>query len=245
MSFMNFLNKYKNVETQTEAPQAGDTGAVRGNRIAAQQQTEIGAMQTQEAQRLSSTEKLMRGDAKAKQFQSDQQIEGMRQESSARKQKFQMATSEISGNLKRDLSTISEQEKVDRMEAYTQAARLQNDKYVTSLEREGRMRRLSDAQEFDMALKEAVFSEELDLFRDNIQFQKLMDLDDAAFARQLSAMDINSAIALANAQTKSASQSMIYQGVGSMATSAAGWAAGREPTPETTKTDAYYAGGGA
>lgn len=234
MSFADFLNKYRQVP-ETEVQPTSGRGVTRANTLAEQQGAAMRELAVGESSRLAATEQLTGEDRRQRALQSNFELQQLRNENTSQKQKYNQVTQQLSSDLKRNLTNLSEREKLDQMEGVAASMRLQDEKYAYQLADEGRRRRLSDGMQFDLALKESVFDDEIDLIRNDYKFKKVMDMDDASFQQFIADIDIASAIALAGQQLKDKNQTSIISGLGTAGTQAAGYYFGREPTQENTQ----------
>jgi hypothetical protein len=232
---MKFLNKYRQVgDSGVKSPTGRGTLSV--NTLAEQQRAEMQGLAGEEAARLATTEQGMDLERRQRALQSDQQLQQLRNESTSQKQKYSQVTNQLNSELKRGLTDLSEREKLDKMEGVAASMRLADEKYVYQLQDEGRRRRLDDASQFDLALKEAVFADEISLLRDDYRFKTILDMDEAEFQKSLANMDIASAFALFSSQKKDANQASMISGIGTVATKGAGYFAGQKETPVASTT---------
>jgi hypothetical protein len=243
MSFMKFLDKYKTPASAPATSTAVGAGATMANVGAERQLAEMEQLKAQEARKLGTAEEQFRAQELQGRMQQTAKMESLRQDSQASRQKYQQLTNGITSDLKMKMTDFSEAEKRDQLEAAAITMRLGDEKYAYSLADEGRRKRLDDSVKFDEALKESVFDDEIELFRSNIGFQKLMDSSDATFARQIADMDVSVALALAGAEAKAASRNAIVAGGTQAATSLGGYVAGRAAEkPETVTPRSTVAG---
>lgn len=228
MSFMKFLEKYKTPASAPETTTSVGTGALMANTGAEKQRAEMQQLKTQEARQLGTAEEQMKAQELQGRAQQTAKMDSLRQESQASSQKYQQITNGIASDLKMKMTDYSEAEKRDQIEAAAMTMRLGDEKYTNALADEGRRKRLNDATKFDEALKESVFDDEVELLRNNLGFQRLMDSSDAEFARKIADMDISAALALAGEQAKTANRNAITAGVTQAVTTGAGYAAGKD-----------------
>ena len=122
-----------------------------------------------------------------------------------------------------------------RLEQIGFTLRLNNDKYINKLQEEGFRARLDNEAVFEEELARSIFAEELDLFRDNLDFRAMMGASDRDFQEQVASMDLNSAIELANASAQSAASQQMWSGIGTMVSGgvgAYGASSGAQPTTQ-------------
>lgn len=101
-----------------------------------------------------------------------------------------------------------------RLEQVGFTLRLNNDKYINKLQEEGFRARLDNDAQFEDELARSIFADELDLFRDNLEFRAAMGADDRQFTEMMAGMDLNSALELANAQSQAAAAQQMWSGIG-------------------------------
>lgn len=214
------IRKYKGGQTAPGSSLGQAPGAIRRDvgleaaEARKQQTLQAGAAQEVQAQQMEQEESAMQG------LQRRSQTQRLQMSGIEDKRMFEIQSNQIVNNLQNNLKQLSNAEKLDRLEAASAYTRLMNDKYRYELEDEGRRRRLSDGLKFDAALKEAIFSDEISLLRDNIAFNKALDLDEAAFEKYLATIDVETALAVATSEAKAASETAMISGIGSAATRA-------------------------
>ena len=236
MPLMDFINKYRMPSPSTKVKPTAQGATVSFNTAAEKQRADMQSAITGEARQLASTEEQLSEQKKQRGLQSIDEAQQFQNESTTQKQKYLQASQQLSSELSRNLTTLSEREKLDRMEAASQAARLADEKYAFTLADEGRRRRLTDARQFDIALKESVFEDEADLIRTDLKFKTMLDKDEQSFQIALSNMDLATAIALAGQKQSDANKSSVISAGTDIISKAAGYYAGREaPTPTTTE----------
>lgn len=126
-------------------------------------------------------------------------------------------TSQLKGlNLQKDKA---------RMEQAGFMLRMGNQQYIDKLQMEGRKSRLDDAIAFNEELNRSVFSQELDLFSNSLEFRNLMQADARSFQQQLGNMDNEFAMQIAMADNKAAGSQMMWSGIGSAVGGAASYMA--------------------
>lgn len=129
---------------------------------------------------------------------------------------FDRRADEIADQLARGRKELGTQKYVSGMEQVGIVARLENDKYIYNLQAEGRRNRLDSELAFKEAFARDKFSDMASIFRDDIAFKQMMDMDKREFAEQLAHIDINAAIEAARDARKQQQTAMIFQGVGEL-----------------------------
>ena len=92
--------------------------------------------------------------------------------------------------------------------------RLSNDKYIYKLKAEGRKARLDKGIRFKEELSRTLWSEEMDLFNNDLGFRSLMKADERTFERKLSELNIDAAMKLAMGDIDYAQQLGKYSAIG-------------------------------
>lgn len=119
---------------------------------------------------------------------------------------------ELLGEIERDRTGLESESNRNRMEQLGATIALQNQQYLQALENVNRYRRLDDEANFKIALMESQYANMESMFRDRIQFEKLMNADDRTFREMLAHMDINAALAVADLAAQGSVVSGIIQG---------------------------------
>lgn len=99
-----------------------------------------------------------------------------------------------------------------KMEQALFGMRLANKKYTDQLEIEGKRRRLDNAIQFKEALTEALFKEELDMLKSDIEFKRKLAADEREFEKLLASMDLETALRLAAGETEALQVAQIVSG---------------------------------
>jgi len=99
--------------------------------------------------------------------------------------------------------------------------RLENDKYVSSLENEARRAGIVNDATFRTALQEDIWGEEMDLFKDRVSFAEMTSASNRDFERMISNMSLDDAMELARHAIKSESTKGMFEGTGKLASAGA------------------------
>jgi len=123
-----------------------------------------------------------------------------------------------------------------RMEQMGFMLRLGNTQYIDQLQTAGKRARLDNAVSFNENLQRSIFSEEMDLFSNSLEFRNYMYADARDATRQLADMDLDFAMEIANADSKAANSQMMWSGFGNIASAGMSYAAKSPaaPAPDTT-----------
>lgn len=91
--------------------------------------------------------------------------------------------------------------------------RLTNDKYIDNLKAEGMKSRLDNKLEFDEALQRSIFSEELEMFENDLNFRRLMSADEREFEKELAAINIDFALRIAGTEAEARATGVMFSGL--------------------------------
>lgn len=94
--------------------------------------------------------------------------------------------------------------------------RLANEKYIENLQLEGQRSRLDSEIFFNEELSKALFDEELEMFRSDMDFRAMMSADDREFNELLFNMDVEHAQRMAKMARDAANQRAIWEGIGTL-----------------------------
>ena len=131
-----------------------------------------------------------------------------------RKEQMAQQSAALLGNLRRSEQQLDFNRDAAKIEQIGFTLRLNNDKYINQLNDMGTRARLDDAAVFQEELLRSVFADEIELLNSDLDFKRLLTLDNNAFLKELADMDINSASELANIQIKSQQLGSMYEGAG-------------------------------
>lgn len=92
--------------------------------------------------------------------------------------------------------------------------RLSNEQYIKNLKREGERSRLTNANSMKEAIANSVFANEQDLLKDDITFRNLMKAKDRDYADQLSNINLDFAMKMAQASNEAANNRSLWTGIG-------------------------------
>jgi hypothetical protein len=151
-------------------------------------------------------------DALAQQFnQQNIQISENRIEA---QEKFNIQMKGMMFEYTNNLKSLNLQKDKSRMEQVGFMLRLGSQEYQDKLQLEGRKARLDSSVAFGEELQRTIFSQELDLFSDSLEFRNYMMADARESQKQLADMDIEFAMQVAMSDNKAASGQMMWSGVG-------------------------------
>jgi hypothetical protein len=174
--------------------------------------------------------------AQAKQMESQGQILGQqqRQQAADQEQNYRIQAQQIAQQAEQKRQTASLQTHQLMQENLQGLKRLQSDKDVAAYEQVATMSRLSNQRyihsltsaaakagidresNFKQNYYEQVFQDDMQIFKDDIEFKKMMDMDSRSFIRETADMDLDTALKMANMATQQANAQSFYQGIGGL-----------------------------
>lgn len=193
-----------------KAPQAAQPGKVSlQEQLALQTGKELGEQQRQQG--LAVGEQLSQA---ASQQQKQAELTGRKQtqQKQAVEQEFARKSMSTLKELDRNLDKLSTEQRGAKLEQLGTEARLSNKQYIDKLNLEGAKSRLNDKIGFKEQAYKTIFDNDISLFKDNIAFKKMQDLDDDQFKRLLAQIDINTALEMARQATKQQNLTDIFTG---------------------------------
>lgn len=147
------------------------------------------------------------------------QIEMQRQQASLQNK---IQTENLLRGLEQNRAALTEDQRKAGMEQVAAQLRLQNDAYITNLQREGNRSRLQDDLAFDEQLKKDIAADNIALLKIKFGNQSALDADDRAFTKALAKIDFATAAAMARENSRFAQTQATIQGLGSVATTGIG-----------------------
>ena len=131
--------------------------------------------------------------------QKTQQIEMQRQQASLQNK---IQTENILRGLEQNRAALTEDQRRAGMEQVAAQLRLQNDAYITNLQREGNRSRLQDDLAFDEQLKKDISADNIALLKIKFGNQSLLDASDRDFTKELAKIDFATAAAMARENSR-------------------------------------------
>lgn len=117
--------------------------------------------------------------------------------------------------------------------------RQQNQQYMDNLRREAQKSQLDNALRFKEEMARTVFSEEMGMFQDNLDFRSSLFSDKQAFNDKMAQMDLDYAVQMAEFDAKQASANSLYTGIGTLVSGGAqAYAAYDKKHPSTSSASA-------
>lgn len=187
------------------------------------QQQQAAAQQTMQQQRQVQLKQqevsgaLAAGEKQIQQEQRQAKREFTQREVQVKEQAYQKL-----GMLLDDMAKKSDQLGLAKNKAQVEQAgfllRLNNEKYITRLEVEGRKSRLNDEIRFKEALTQSIFAEERELFKSSLQFQSLVRAEGREFKEELAMLDLDQAMEIAQMKADSANEKAKWEAIGGIIT---------------------------
>lgn len=111
---------------------------------------------------------------------------------------------------------------------------MQDQRYLDEINRVGNMKNLKNDISFQEEMNHLVWGQETSLLMNNLDFKWDQDVKDSDFAKQLSKIDIDAALSMANASLQEAQQQAMYEGGGTVLSAGLRYAA-RDPEDKKKK----------
>lgn len=150
-------------------------------------------------------------------------------------------TNQLLQDLEQNKGRIDQQQKDSMVQQAAQNLRLQNQKYVDNLQREGGKSRLDDANSFQEELARSVMGDNKEMLQESLGNQSILDASDRDFKKAVGDMSVGNAYDVFRNAQKAEQQRAIYTGIGSLVSAgvgAAGSMGGGTPAPSGTGTAA-------
>ena len=254
---MSLLDKLKENMTQpAQAPQVNQTSRVRD--LLAAKSGKAGAAGTGGPKRVSTAEiaatQATQAASKALQQQGEigaeqlaqtsadieqnrqQQLTQQTQTLKEQQSQFDRQSDNILNQFERGQKSLQNSKDIQDLEQLGFQARLESEQYVNQIQLEGDRLRLDDSIEFKTQLAKEQWDSDIALFKDKIKMREMIDADSRTFLEELSKIDINSALEIAESEAKQANTEDMIQGVSGIASSAvkygasSGWFSPTEST---------------
>ena len=111
-------------------------------------------------------------------------------------------SSSVLSQLERERDKMSQEEQLAKMEQIGFTLKLADDQYVFALQDQGRRQRLDSEAGFRIGLQEAINADLVDLFRDDIEWQKTYDMSEREYTDWLANLDLEKALQVAEEQKR-------------------------------------------
>lgn len=192
-------------------PSSGPQSSRLAERIARQQVQD--ATEEQATKETIQSEQLRLSEEAQEQAFSDQQLGQIEQAMSAKQQVAQQ-TESILNSFERSQQQLDFQRDAAKLEQVGFNLRMNNKRYIDSLNRAGRTSRLEDAARFEEELKRAIFADQQELFNNDLDFRRMIDMDRNELARELSNISLDQAMEMSRMQTQQINQTAKYNSIG-------------------------------
>lgn len=206
---------------QSLAARSGKAGATSGPAIsniqeqAAALQVEQAATEQQQAAQLDVAAQQQAQQAQEQQYA--QQLQRTDMNKAQALSSFDQAVTKIDNQLKRFGKDLDSQRGRDAYDQALFARRLADDKYITKLTQDGQLRRLDDANAFEIEVMKTAFANQMELFENDVQFNKMMQMDEAEFRKELARMSISSAQQILSTELAAQNTQSMYSSIGNLA----------------------------
>lgn len=157
-------------------------------------------------------------------------------------------TDQILSDLERNKGKIDLARDGARLEQLGSNLRLENQKYVQDLQREGSRARLNDELAFREATARATMGNNMEIMNKSIDNNTFLKANDRDFKRKVAQIDIGSAYQMFNNEIAAGKQQAMWSGLGSLAKAGVNAASDYEAAPKKTtaaKVDTSSGGYGA
>lgn len=200
------------------AAKSGKAGATSGpaqSNIQEQQAlVDFGAAATQQQQAGQLAVGQQQLAEQGQQQQTAQAFDRLGQQNAETQQKYRQAVTEINNKLKRLADDIESKEGRAALNEALFIKRLSDTKYITELQRQGQVRRLQDAQQFQIEAGKQAFEDWKTLFTDEQEFAKIMRMDNAEFQKSIARMGIDQARAILQSNMEAANTQTLWKAGG-------------------------------
>jgi len=221
-----------------QAAAVGDSGPRRSaiQETAALQNTQSQLQQGQLQGRLQGKQLLQAEEEQT--VKTEQQFLNLSEDKNSMKDQFARQTNELLNQFESGIKQLDNSKDRASLEQVGFMLRLQDDKYVNDLQVQARSLNLSNDLSFKEAITRAAFADDMEIFQNNIQFQKFVNMDNRKFQTEIAQMDINYAMQLASRELEANKTQALFTGIGNIATAGINYAASKStdkdpPAPET------------
>jgi len=253
-SLMDAIRRNQSLLTQQQQPDMEDTGqsvaallrAKSGKNIAAPEvaASSLGEQQAvtqgqQAVQQVGQTAYIQQQGQQAQQTAQQQQTQ-LQQADIAQGRRFnalenKMKTEQLLQAAEQDKGRLDLRKNAAEVEQLVQGLRLNNNKYISDLQREGTRARLNDAASFQEEYAKAVFGNNKELVEQNLGNKKILDASNREYDKALSQMGVDQAWIMYNNARREEASRATWEGVGGVTTAAVGAYASSSNKPEETK----------
>lgn len=187
----------------------------RLSNLAEQVATNQANLQQQEQQQKAKLQAAEIGQAQEGQAQQEQGQQAELDERSIQQQEdYSGKANQLLRQFEQNKNELDLRKDAARLEQLGVGMRLADDKYTTNLRMEGQRARLDNEASFDEAIQKAVFSDEMSLFNNDLQFRSMMRAKGRDFEQEMKDIDFDFAMKLADTNTKAENQKRLWAGIG-------------------------------
>lgn len=154
-------------------------------------------------------------------------------------------------DLERNKGQVDLQKDKAQLDQVAQTLRLQNQQYISNLQREGQRARLDNSNDFTEAYTDAVFDNSKEILEKNLGNKSIVNANDRDFQKALAQMGADDAYSMFRAQQKATQDQAMWAGIGGLAQAGIGAygsysdaQAKNAPPTATSSTSATGYGGG-
>lgn len=146
----------------------------------------------------------------------------------------QINVDNILGQSQREGRQLTFEKDANTLEQLGFQLRLQDQQYIQKLQIEAGKQRLANATNFNIAMQKAVLGNNYDLLKDKLDMDALLSADQNRSNEELAKIDINTAVAIASANSKAAQIQQQWSGAGQLVTGGAKAASLYKPDSTTS-----------
>jgi hypothetical protein len=168
---------------------------------------------------------------------SQQQRQKLEQERKAADATYRRQADKIINDLSRENRQLSMEKDGAKLEQLGHTLAMQDKQYVHNLRDTGRRQRLTNENNFEIALQKDIWADMQSLFKDEIDLNEFLELEEREFQKKIMKLDVKDALKVWEAQKEAAGKQAIWSALGggtSAVTAAYGDSMQKEPTKETT-----------
>lgn len=127
-------------------------------------------------------------------------------------------TNNLLDNYNRGVKTLDTRKDIKELEQLGFMARMQNDKYIHNLQTEGKRKRLDSGVNFKREMAKSILRNQEQLLSDKLAFERIISADDREFRKELSKINIDYALQIANNAAASQGARQVATGLGGVVT---------------------------
>ena len=223
---------------QMLAAKSGKAGAATGPAISTVQQNQAladvsnAATQQQQQGQLDVAAQTQQQQAQEQQFVQQNQALGQQQDQAINK--FEQMVQAAEADTQRFKDNLDSERGKAHLNQLVFNRRLADEQYMAKANREGQLRRLDDQNSFEIEAMKTAFANNIELFEDQAAFNKMAEMTEAEFAKELARMDINTANQILSNQIEAANRQSTMTAVGNLGSTAI-----QAGTTEYTTKDSY------